>query len=194
MKDWPWHRYLILGLALIVFFYLFFYKPKNAQLKSIKGDRIKVEEEVGRLRAKKVALDKVEAETVALNKTLKELEAVIPQKKETADILSNLHQLALSSRINIEKFIPKGEIDKDYYYEWQLPIEITGNFHNLATFFDRLSRFSRLFTVENFSIKSLSNQTEATTISASFMAKTYVFREEAAVAPEVKGKKEKKKK
>ncbi len=188
MKDWPWQRYLILGLAFVIIFYLFFYKPKNAQLKSVRADRIKIEEEVGRLQAKKVALDKIEAEIIILTKTLKELEAVIPQKKETSDILSNLHQLATGSRINIEKFIPKGEIDKDYYYEWQLPIEITGNFHNLAIFFDRLSRFPRLFTVENFSIKSVSNQTEALTISAAFMAKTYIFREEAPVPKDVKTK------
>lgn len=188
MKDWPWQRYLILGLAFVIIFYLFFYKSKNAQLKSVRADRIKVEEEVGRLQAKKVALDKIEAEIIILTKTLKELEAVIPQKKETSDILSNLHQLATGSRINIEKFIPKGEIDKDYYYEWQLPIEITGNFHNLAIFFDRLSRFPRLFTVENFSIKSVSNQTEALTISAAFMAKTYIFREEAPVPKDVKTK------
>jgi Tfp pilus assembly protein PilO len=193
MKDWPWQRFAILGVALIALFFFFFYKPKSAQLKSVREERVKVEEEVGRLHAKKVALDKIEAETVTLNKTLKELEAVIPQKKETSDILSNLHQLATSSRLNIDKFIPKGEIDKDYYYEWQLSIEITGNFHNLATFFDRLSRFHRLFTVDSFAIKALPAQSEASTISAAFIAKTYIFREEAVVPKEIKGKREKKK-
>lgn len=192
MKDWPWQRFVILGLALILLFYFFFYKPRNAQLKRVREERVKVEEEVGRLHAKKVALDKIEAETLILSKTLKELEAVIPQKKETSDILSSLHQLATSSRLNIDKFIPKGEIDKDYYYEWPLSIEITGNFHNLATFFDRLSRFHRLFSVENFAIKALPAQTEALTISAAFIAKTYIFREEAVVLQEVKGKREKK--
>jgi type IV pilus assembly protein PilO len=193
MKDWPWQRYVILGVCLIALFYFFWYKPKGAQLKVVREDRLKVEEEVGRLRAKKVALDKIEAETITLNKTLKDLEAVIPQKKETSDILSSLHQLATGSRLNIDKFIPKGEIDKDYYYEWQLSIEITGNFHNLATFFDRLGRFHRLFTVDSFAIKALPAQSEASTISAAFIAKTYIFREEAVVTKEVKGKREKKK-
>ncbi len=193
MKDWPWQRFAILGVALIALFFFFFYKPKSAQLKSVREERVKVEEEVGRLRAKKVALDKIEAETVTLTKTLKELEAVIPQKKETSDILSSLHQLATNSRLNIDKFIPKGEIDKDYYYEWQLSIEITGNFHNLATFFDRLSRFHRLFTVDSFAIKALPAQSEASTISSAFIAKTYIFREEAVVPKEIKGKREKKK-
>jgi type IV pilus assembly protein PilO len=188
MKDWPWQRYLILGLGIIIVFYLFWYKPKSAQLKTVRDDRLKVEEEVGRLRAKKVALDKIEAEIVTLNKTLTELEAVIPQKKETSDILSSLHQLATNSRLNIDKFIPKGEVDKDYYYEWPLSVEITGNFNNLATFFDRLARFHRLFSVDSFAIKALPAQSEASTISAAFIAKTYIFREEVVVPKEVKPK------
>jgi len=193
MKDWPWQRYVVVGVILIGLFYFLFYKPKNAQLKSVKAERAKVEEEVGRLQAKKVALDKIEAEILILNKSLKELEAIIPQKKEQSDILSSLHQLATNSRINIDKFIPKGEIDKDYYYEWQLSIEITGNFHNLATFFDRLGRFHRLFTVDSFAIKALPAQSEASTISAAFIAKTYIYREEVPLPKEIKGKMEKKK-
>jgi len=194
MKDWPWQRYLILGIILIIAFFFVFFKPKNTQLKNIRAERIRVEDEVGKLRGKKKVLDKIETEMVDLNKTLKELEAIIPQKKETSEILLNLHQLATGSRLNIESFIPKGEIDKDYYYEWQISIQVTGSYHNLATFFDRLSRFQRLFTVENFSIKSLPRQTEASTISASWIAKTYIFREETAGQKEVKGKKEEKKK
>jgi type IV pilus assembly protein PilO len=193
MKDWPWQRYVILGVGLVIVFFFFYYKPKSAELNGIREERAKVEEEVGRLRAKKVALDKIEAETVVLNKTLAELEAVIPRRKETADILSSLQQLATSTRLNIDSFIPKGEVDKDYYYEWQIPIGITGNFHNLATFFDRLSRFHRLFIVDTFAIKALPAQSEASTISATFTAKTYIFREEVVVPQEAKAKREKKK-
>ncbi len=89
-----------------------------------------------------------------------------------------MQQLAVNSRLNIVKFLPKGEIDREFFYEWPISIEITGNYHNLALFFDRLSNFSRLFNIEDFSIKSLSNQTEASTISAAYTAKTYIFREE----------------
>ncbi|MDH4257928.1 MAG: type 4a pilus biogenesis protein PilO, partial [Candidatus Aminicenantes bacterium] len=86
------------------------------------------------------------------------------------------------------KFDPKGEVRKEFYYEWPIDLEIKGDYHNLASFFDRLSNFSRLFNVEDFSIKALSRQTDADTISATTTAKTYIFREEAPAPTETKTK------
>ena len=178
MKDWPWYGHLL--LAVIIFGLLFFvyFKPKNNQLKTLKQDRMKTEEDVVMLKAKKRQLDKIEEELVVLSKILNELEAIIPKRKEIWDILRKMQKLAVDSRLNIVKFLPKGEVDKEFYFEWPISIEITGSYHNLALFFDRLSNFSRLFNVEDFSIKSLGNQTEASTISAAYTAKTYIFREE----------------
>lgn len=178
MKNQPWYVYLFLAIFIFGVFYLLYFKPKNAELKDLRGERIKAEGEVIKLRAKKDEVDQIEAELKHMNLTLKELEAIIPQRKEISDILRKIQQLANDSRLNIVKFTPKGEIDKEFYSEWPIPIEIIGNYHNLAMFFDRLSHFSRLFNIENFSIKSLRDQTEASTISANFTAKTYIFREE----------------
>lgn len=178
MRNWPWYGHLFLAVIIFGLFYLLYYKPKNSELNTLKDERITVQHEVTRLKAKKRELDKIEAELTTLDTTLKKLEAIIPQKKEISSILRKIQQIAYDSRLNIVRFIPKGEIDKEFYSEWPISIEITGNYHNLAIFFDRLSHFSRLFNVENFSIKSLSQQTQASTISATWTAKTYIFREE----------------
>ena len=179
MRNWPWYGYFLLALIIFGLFYMFFYKPKNQELTNLRAERMKVEDEVVQLRIKKKQLDKIETEIQKMDALLKELEAIIPQKREISDILRRMQQLAYDSRLDITKFIPKGEIDKEFYSEWPITIEITGNYHNLAMFFDRLSRFSRIFNVESFSIKSLAQQTEATTLSATWTAKTYIFHEES---------------
>ncbi|OGD21568.1 MAG: hypothetical protein A2Y69_10755 [Candidatus Aminicenantes bacterium RBG_13_59_9] len=56
-----------------------------------------------------------------------------------------------------------------------------------------MSRFSRLFTIEKFAIKSLSKQTEMSTISASFTSKTYIFLETPPPETPASGKKPPKK-
>lgn len=178
MKDWPWYGHLLLTVIVFGLIFFVYFKPKFNQIKSFKEERIKTEEEVVMLKSKKQQLDKIEEEIVDLSKILNELEAIIPKRKEIWDILRKMQQLAVNSRLNIVKFLPKGEIDRGFYYEWPISIEITGNYHNLAIFFDRLSHFSRLFNIEDFSIKSLGKQTEASTISAAYTAKTYIFREE----------------
>ncbi len=177
MKDWPWYGHLVLMAIIAALLYFVWFKPKNEELNNLKLEREKVESEVRLLQQKKKELDKIEAELVELNQTLSHLEAIIPQRKEIWDILRKMHELAVNSRLNIDEFTPQGEVNKEFYFEWPIPMKITGNYHNLAIFFDRLSNFSRLFNVEDFSIRALARQTDASTINASFTAKTYIFRE-----------------
>jgi Tfp pilus assembly protein PilO len=139
---------------------------------------VKVEAEVAHLKQKKEELDKIEAELEQLKVTLKKLEAIIPQKEEISSILKNMQQLAYDTRLNITKFIQKPEIEKEFYSEQPIEVAITGDYHNLAIFFDRLNTFQRLFNIEDFSIKALREQTDANTISAEWNVKTYIYREE----------------
>jgi type IV pilus assembly protein PilO len=179
MKDWPWYGHLLLIGIIGALLYFVWFKPKNVELANLKEERAKIEGEVRNLKSKKIQLDKIEIEIAVLNETLKDLEAIIPKRREIWNILSNMQQLANNSRLRIEKFDVKGEIRKEFYFEWPIDLEITGDYHNLALFFDRLSNFSRLFNIEDFSIKALQRQTDTNTISASYTAKTYIFREES---------------
>lgn len=178
MKNWPWYGYLALALIIFGLFYMFYYKGKDRELRDLRNERIQVQAEVAQLQAKKQELDKIEAEIKQMDALLKDLEAIIPKKREISTILRRIQQLANDSRLNVISFAPQGEVQKEFYSEWPIPIEITGSYHNLGLFFDRLSRFSRIFNVEDFSIEALDRQTQGTTISAEFTAKTYIFREE----------------
>ena len=178
MKNWPWYGYLILAVIIFALAFFFYFTPRNQELEDLRQQREKLEKEVQVLKEKKKELDKIEAELVVLNATLKDLEQIIPQKKEIADILRRIQQLAYDSRLNVLKFQPRGELKKDFYAEWPINIEISGTYHNLGIFFDKLSKFSRLFNVNNFSIKALNNQTDALTISSNFITTTYYFLEE----------------
>ncbi|HEK85581.1 MAG: type 4a pilus biogenesis protein PilO [Candidatus Saccharicenans sp.] len=180
MRNWPWYGHLILAIIVFALAFFFYFKPRNVELQSLRESREKLEKEVQVLREKKKELDKIEAELVVLNATLKDLEQIIPQKKEIADILRRIQQLAYDSRLNVLKFQPQGEIKKDFYAEWPINIEISGTYHNLGIFLDKLSKFSRLFNVDNFSINALNNQTDELTIGSKFIATTYYFLEEQA--------------
>ena len=177
MREWPWYGYLVLALIILGLFYFLYYKPHNEELNLVKDERLRTEAEIVKLRAKKEEMDKIEKEIEIMKQTLAQLETIIPQKEEISDILRKIQQLAWDSRLNIEKFIPKADVDKEFYYEKPISIEITGNYHNLAIFYDRLSNFSRLYNIEDFIIKSLRTQSDTSTISARSTATTYIFKE-----------------
>lgn len=184
MKNWPWYGYLIFAALIFALAFLFYFKPQNTKLKALRAERVKVEAEVQNLKQKKRELDKIEADIAAMTAKLKTLEVNIPQRKETADILRQIQALAYDSRLDVLRFAPGNEINKEFYAEWPIPIQVSGNYHNLGTFFDRLSKFARVFTIENFTIKALNRQSDLNTISANWTAKTYFFAEApAAPAP-----------
>jgi type IV pilus assembly protein PilO len=182
MKNWPWYGYLVFAALIFALAFLFYFKPQNTKLKALTAERVKVEQEVQNLKQKKRELDKIEADIAAMTAKLKTLEVNIPQRKETADILRQIQTLAYDSRLDVLRFAPGAEINKEFYAEWPIQIQVSGNYHNLGMFFDRLSKFPRVFTIENFSIKTLARQTELGTISANWTAKTYFFAEAPVAA------------
>src|SRR5262249_15494551 len=73
---------------------------------------------------------------------------------------------------------------KDFYSEWPIQIVLQGTYHNLALFFDRVGRFSRIINVDDLTVSGIdpaANQGHS--INASFTAKTFVYREEEETAP-----------
>lgn len=177
MRDWPWYGYFIVAVIIFGMFFLFYYRPKNNELENIRSERITTENEVEKLKQKKKELQEIEKELITMNIKLNQLETIIPQKEEIDIILRRIQELAYDSRINIREFIPKPLIDKEYFSEKPINMKISGSYHNLATFFNQLANFARLFNIENFKITALRDQSDLSTISATSTAKTYIFRE-----------------
>lgn len=175
MREWPWYSILILALLVFAAVFLFYFKPRNSTISELRDQRMQVENEVMRLKSQKRQIDQIKKELEGMTATLKELEIVIPKKREIYNILKQIQELAYDSRLDIIKFINLGEVFQEFYWEWPISIEITGSYHNLAQFYDKLIDFPRLFNVENFLIRTLQNQTDSETITATATVKTYIF-------------------
>jgi len=189
MKNMPWYGSVIVSVIIFALAFFFYFSPQNTELKALRADRVKIENEVKDLKQKKKELDKIEAELVVMAAQLKGLEAIIPQRREQADILRQIQQLAYDSRLDVTNFTQQKEVNREFYAEWPINIQVTGTYHNLGTYFDRLSQYSRLFTIDKFAIKAVSKQSDILTISANWTAKTYLFMEEpTAPAPKPKAK------
>lgn len=188
MKDQPWYTYVLLLGIVFAFFYFLYFKPQNNKINNIREERTNIENQVVKLRAQRKQLNSLETELKSMTATLEQLEVIIPQQEEMYEILRRFQQLAYDTRLDIKKFDSKGLVNKEFYSEKPIAVEISGNYHNLAIFFDRLRNFSRLFIVENFSIKSVQNQSDDQTISANWTAKTFIFHEKPPTKKEEKRK------
>jgi type IV pilus assembly protein PilO len=92
-------------------------------------------------------------------------------------LLRQVQEGAVGSNLLIKRFQPLPVVQKDFFSEWPINLEVDGTYHSLGIFFDKLSKFSRIVNVSEVKIaenKKRSNQT----ISATCVATTFVYNEE----------------
>ena len=100
-------------------------------------------------------------------------------------MLRRFRILAEQEDFVLSEFRPSAEIEKDFFNEWPIAVKIEGTYHNLARFFDRMSRFSRIFNIDNLRI--LAKRDGQHTINASFTAKTFVYKDVPPPLPPTEG-------
>lgn len=146
------------------------YDRKQARLEEL-------QDKINEGRAAKQKLPQFREEVQRLELELEKLLRILPARRNTPELLRRVRTLAEQGDFDLLLFKSNNEIDRDFFTEWPITVELRGNYHNLALFFDRISRLPRIVNVDNLKIQALGNQTPARTISASFVAKTFVYKE-----------------
>jgi type IV pilus assembly protein PilO len=73
-------------------------------------------------------------------------------------------------------FQPKSEVRKEFYAEIPVAMNVKGGYHDLALFFDKVARLSRIVNINNI---SMSRAGKTLDLNASCTAVTYKFVEPA---------------
>ena len=138
------------------------------QLQSLRADI-----EKGQATARK--LPEFKAQVTELEGRLSNLRAILPEEKDVEDLLRRLQTVAVQSNITIKNFKPEATVTKQLHAEWPITLQLDGTYHNLALFFDRVGKFTRIVNISNVDIKGKDKAVPNLTISASCTATTFVL-------------------
>jgi type IV pilus assembly protein PilO len=156
----------------------YFYWTDTAKERDEKTVKLEsLNKEIRALEVTAQKLGEFQREVALLEKKLETLKSILPPAKETPDLMRKVQALAAQSHLTINNFTPGATVNKEFYQEWPIAMGVLGNYHNLALFFDKVSRLPRLVNVSNLKINSLGNQTPSQTISAGATAVTFVYLE-----------------
>ena len=166
-----------LGLALVIggLFWWQYWEPKTLQEQAKVGQLNTLREEIRKLEAVAAKLEEFRSKVNQLEAQLETLKRFLPPEKETPDLMRKVEYLARQSNLIVRAFRPSATVNKDYYQEWPIAIDVEGNYHNLALFFDRVGRLPRLVNVGNVKVRNQGKQTATNTITAACTATTYVY-------------------
>ena len=167
-------------------FYYFWYADKIKEENTKKAKREALQKEIRALEVTANKLQEFQREVQLLEAKLETLKRILPPERETPDLMRRVQALAGQSFLTIRKFNPATVVQKEFYQEVPINVELTGTYHNLGNFFDRVSRLSRLVNVKNLKVKASTKQTGSSTIDAACQALTYVYQD--APPPAAKGK------
>jgi len=181
MEGKPWYWGVAIGLLVFGVLYFVMHQWQFADLES---DIVRQERKLSDLQAQvqkgriaKAQLPQFREEVRRLETELDKLLRILPVRRNTPDLLRRIRTLTEQADFEILRIRPGAFVDKDFYSEWPIAINLHGTYHDLAMFFDRISRFSRIINIENLRIKSLKQRNEYHSISATFNAKTFIYKE-----------------
>jgi type IV pilus assembly protein PilO len=172
---------LSIGLAAVVLglFYYLKWSPMVEEAQQKTATLTALQNEIRQLEVTASKLQEFQREVALLEQKLETLKRVLPPQKETDDLIRKVQNLASESNLRIGVFNPQLMVNRDFYMEYPIQLSVDGTYHNLAMFFDRISRLSRLVNAGGLTITSVGAQSQFVTINASCIATTFVYRETA---------------
>src|SRR5512139_2860242 len=172
LEDKPWWHALgyglVIGALLAGAVHYAWFRNLNAQIKGKQGQLEALNQEIQKGRAAERKLAQFREEVRRLELELGKLLQILPSKSNTEELIKRIETLTRQGDFTLLKFTPGEFVQKDFYAEWPIDIQIQGTYHNLALFFDRMSRFSRIINVENMKVTALDN-VAGKSIAASFV-------------------------
>ena len=175
----PWYSQVGAFVALAVagcgIFYYYYEMPVRADIAARQSQlqALRVDITKGLTTAKK--LPEFRAQVTDLEGRLANLKAILPEEKDAADLLNRMQTVATQSNMTIKGFKPSPTVTKQLHAEWPITLELDGTYHNLAIFFDRVGKFTRIVNISGLDVKGKDKPDQNNTISATCVATTFVL-------------------
>lgn len=174
---------VFIGVAVFLF-----YMPKYETIANLEKELAKLDKELQAAKSNAKDLKKFQQKMKDAEDQFKIVMKSLPEKEEIPSLLTSISDSGKDSGLEFLLFQPKGEVQKDFYAEIPVTMKVNGNFHNIAIFFDRVARLSRVVNIRDISMKPAKGNLSLTT---SCTAVTYKFIENKP-APKKKSAKKRK--
>ena len=168
---------VIIGLGL-------YYDTKDqfAQLERHKTKETELKDEF-KLKADRAAkLDLYKEQLAEMRVSFGALLRQLPEKTDVESLLVDVSQTGLASGLEIKKFKPSAEEKKGFYAELPITLEVSGSFHQLASFISGIAALPRIVTISNLKLAPLNpladKDSSKEKLSMSATAKTYRYLQE----------------
>jgi type IV pilus assembly protein PilO len=180
----PWYAqigaFVVLAAAGVGAFYYYYEWPTREEMSTRESQLAALQREVATGQATARKLPEFRAQVSDLETRLESLQAVLPEEKDAADLLRRMQTVATQSNLTIKSFKPAPTVTKQLHAEWPIQLELDGTYHNLALFFDRVGKFTRIVNISGLQVRGKEKPDPGSSINATCVATTFVLLEKPA--------------
>ena len=171
----PWYGQVGAFLVVFLVFWFLYVEPQREALALLQAELEQKRSEVAQAERDQVELERFQGEVDDLNNRLQALSAVLPERQEAAALLRRLVTFAQQSNLTLRAFRPQAPVIREMHSEWPIRLELDGTYHNLGSFFDRVSKFSRIINISDVIIRAKGAPELNLTITVECTATTFVL-------------------
>ena len=174
-------------IAIIAIFVFLLYKPKLTQISTLNTNLKTLEQKLTVAKKNAADLKKFQQMMQEAEVQFKTAMRALPEKEEIPSLLTSISRSGQDVGLEFLLFEPKSEVRKEFYAEIPVAMQVRGGYHDLAIFFDKVARLSRIVNIKNI---EMGRAKDSMDLNTACTAVTYKFVEPA---PPKKTKKTRKK-
>jgi type IV pilus assembly protein PilO len=168
---------IILGLcvALGAGYYFSYYQGARDELKRMHTQELELQRKLSEVRSVAANIGAFEEEIAELETQLTESLRQLPNEKQLEVLLTDISNLGKTSGVELKSFKRRSEVVHDFYAEVPIDIELRGNYHDVARFFDLMAKLPRIVNMGSIDIKVDSENIDETVLQVDGTATTFRF-------------------
>jgi len=169
-----------IALLVCAVYVYFLYLPATVTLEGIRDQQLQLQRKLSEVRTVAGNEEAVKEEIAALERELEVALRQLPDSKELPVLLTDITSLGKNAGLEFKAFRPQNELRRDFFAEVPIEIEFIGDFHEVAVFFDEVSRLPRIVNIGELDVAISSEDSLDTVLKVKGSATTFRFLDDAS--------------
>ena len=150
-----WQRVAILAGLIVLLVgaaVWFLFLPQYEEISQLDEKLQGLEKKLATAKVNAAELGKFQAKMQEAEAQFKIAMRALPENQEIPSLLTSISKSGQEVGLEFLLFEPKPETRREFYAEIPVAMSLRGDYHNLAVFFDKVARLSRIVNINNISV------------------------------------------
>jgi type IV pilus assembly protein PilO len=164
-----------IAVAISAGYYFMVFEAKNERLQVLRTQELELQRKLSEVRSVAANIAAFEEEIAVMEAELTVALRQLPNETQLEVLLADVSNLGKTAGVEIRSFARKDERVHDFYAEVPIAVSIEGSFHDIARFFDSVSKLPRIVNMGSITMKVAEANESGTRLNVSGTATTFRF-------------------